>query len=199
MGKNKQQTAPAASTIVDENNLPEVLQGQATKPETFEVIKQKLDEETEKEKQNLLLRRYKKALYRNGTALLQRRRDRELGDEVSLYKVRQMTRMIRFLLGAKVDEKTLEYAKTPDEIWNKEKLSSDGKSIEVTLPDGTKKTFKEGDTIPPIIDVVDFDDMYEQLEKKLREKQEAVMQRYNKDVQKWDLQFGEYYDRSWRW
>lgn len=197
MAKDKNKSA--ATAIVDENNIDETLNGQVTAPETFEIIKAKIAEEAEKDKQELLKRRYKKACYKNGIALLQRKRDREMGDEVGLYKVRQMTRLMRFLLGTKIDEKTMEYAKTPDDLFKRETLSKDGKSIEIVLSDGKKATFKEGDAMPPIIDVVDFDEMYDKLENALRERQDAVNQRYKKAVQKWDLAFGEYYDSSWRW
>lgn len=197
--KNKPAEAPSRSTIVDENNLPEVLKGQAVNVEMYDVIKKELDEEADKNKRDLIKRRYQKALYRNGQALLERKRAKALADEVTLYKVRQMTRLLRLLVGTSVDEKTLEYAKTPDDIWKKEVLSKDGKSIETTLPDGSKKTFKEGETIPPVIDVVDFDNMAEQLENELRNRRKKVDDQYETDLKKWDLQFGEYWDRSWRW
>lgn len=198
MGKNKQNT-PATSAIVDEKNMPEVLKGQATNIEMYDVIKKEIDEETDKEKKALLKRRYQKALYRNGQALLERKRSEAMGDNVILYKVRQMTRLLRFLVGTKVDEKTLEYAKTPDDIWKKETLSKDGKSIETTLPDGSKKSFAVGDSMPPIIDVVDFDQMADQLEKELRARRVKVDEEYETNLKKWDLNFGEYWDRSWRW
>ena len=197
MKKNNQ--AATRSTVVDENNLPEILKGQATNVETYDIIKKELDEEADKEKRSLLKRRYQKALYRNGQALLDRKRSKAIADDVTLYKVRQMTRLIRFLVGAPVDEKTLEYAKTPDDIWKKETLAKDGKSIETVLPDGSKKSFKEGENIPPVIDVVDFDMMADQLEKELRKRREEIDKQYETDLKKWDLQFGEYYDRTWRW
>lgn len=197
--KNKPAEAPSRSEIIDENNLPEVLKGQAVNVEMYDAIKKELDEEADKNKRDLIKRRYQKALYRNGQALLERKRAKALADEVTLFKVRQMTRLLRLLVGAKVDEKTLEYAKTPDDIWKKEVLSKDGKSIETTLPDGSKKTFKEGETIPPVIDVVDFDAMVDQLENELRNRRKKVDDQYETDLKKWDLQFGEYWDRSWRW
>ena len=197
--KNKPAEAPSRSEIIDENNLPEVLKGQAVNVEMYDAIKKELDEEADKNKRDLIKRRYQKALYRNGQALLERKRAKALADEVTLFKVRQMTRLLRLLVGAKVDEKTLEYAKTPDDIWKKEVLSKDGKSIETTLPDGSKKTFKEGETIPPVIDVVDFDEMANQLEKELANRRKKVDDQYETDLKKWDLQFGEYWDRSWRW
>ena len=199
MGKTNPNPAPSRSTIIDENNLPEVLKGQATNVETYDIIKKELDEQADKEKREIIKRRYQKALYRNGQALLERKRSKAIADEVTLFKVRQMTRLIRFLVGAPVDEKTLEYAKTPDTIWGKETLAKDGKSIETTLPDGSKKTFKEGETMPPVIDVVDFDKMSDQLEKELRKRRSEIDEQYESDLQKWDLQFGNYYDRSWRW
>lgn len=195
----KNNPAPSKSTIVDENNMPDVLKGQATNIETYDIIKKELDEEADKEKRDIIKRRYQKALYRNGQALLERKRSRAIADEVTLYKVRQMTRLIRFLVGSPVDANTIEYAKTPDDIWKKEQLSKDEKSIETTLPDGTKKTFKEGENIPPVIDVVDFDMMSAQLEKELQARRKKIDDQYETDLKKWDLQFGEYYDRSWRW
>lgn len=195
----KNNPAPSKSTIVDENNMPDVLKGQATNIETYDIIKKELDEEADKEKRDIIKRRYQKALYRNGQALLERKRSRAIADEVTLYKVRQMTRLIRFLVGSPVDANTIEYAKTPDNIWKKEQLSKDEKSIETTLPDGTKKTFKEGENIPPVIDVVDFDMMSAQLEKELQARRKKIDDQYETDLKKWDLQFGEYYDRSWRW
>lgn len=197
MAKEKQNSA--AATVVDEKNLPEVLQDQPTNVDMYKNIIDDINKESDERKRNMLKSRYQKALYRNGQALLERRRSKRIADEVTLYKVRQMTRLLRFLMGTTVEEKTLEYAKTPDEIWKKEALSKDGKSIETTLLDGKKKSFKEGDFMPSIIDVVDFDKMVSELESKLNERRREIDKDYETELQKWDAKFGEYWDRSWRW
>ncbi|WP_173431822.1 hypothetical protein [Sharpea azabuensis] len=200
MGKKEEKKTVSRATVLDENNIENVINGGQTNDITMlETVQNKLKEESDETQKNLILRRYKKAQYRNGQALLENKRSKATIEKVSLYKVRQMTRLIRFLVGAVVDEKTLEYAKTPDDIWKKETLSKDGKSIETTLPDGTKKTFKEGEQMPPVIDVVDFDNMTIELENELKKRRNEVEEEYENNLKKLDLLAGEYWDRSWRW
>lgn len=199
MAKEKENKDAVAATVVDEKNLPEVLQGQSTNIDVYKAIVDDINKEADENKRRMLKSRYQKALYRNGQALLERTRARRIADEVTLYKVRQMTRLLRMLVGTNVDEKTLEYAKTPDSIWKKETLAKDGKSIETTLPDGKKKSFKVGEFMPAVIGVVEFDKMASELEKELRDRRNKIDEQHEEDLKKWDAEFGEYYDRSWRW
>lgn len=202
MAKDKknvpQNAAPTAPAHEDE--LDKVLNNQALTEEqssnVLDIIKKEHDEETQRQ----VKMRIEKVIYRVEDAVLQRKRDRRVADEISLFKTRQMTRMIRFLVGGTVDDKTLEYAQTPD-IFGREELDKKAETITLVIDktSGEKKTFKKGDKLPAVIDSVDFDAMYDTLQKELNNRRKAIDDEYDTLVKKLQLRHGEYYDRSWRW
>lgn len=199
MGKNNKQNPVAAATQkLDENNIEGITNNQLMAETTVAKAMDELTKDKEEADVRLIKRRIKHTQWDVGEALLQQKRQKKMID-LSLLKVRQATRALRFLTGTVVDEATLEYAKTPDTIWKKETLSKDGKSIELTLPDGKKQTFKVGDTMPPIFDPVDFDGCHDSIESLIREETKKIDEWYTQQHRKLELSFGDYYDRSWRW
>ena len=197
--KNAKNAVPTAP--VKDEELEKVLNNQAlTEVQSnnmIELIKKEHDENAQKQ----VKMRIEKAIYRVEEGVLQRKKDRRIADEISLYKTRQLTRMVRFLAGGVVDDNTIEFAQTPDNIWERETLDKEAESITLVIDkaSGEKKTFKKGENLPAIIDPVDFDEMYSQLDKELRKRREAIEEEYSRLLKKLELRHGEYYDRSWRW
>lgn len=203
MAKNNKdgvKTAPVAPAAA-EDELSNILDNQAISAEQSANVKALIEKETNEQKAREVKIRFEKAIYRIEEAVLQRRRDREYGDKVTLFKVRQMTRMARFLMGGVVDDKTLEYAQTPDTIWQRESVDKKAETITLVLnkESGEKKTFKKGEELPAIVDSVDFDMMYDELQKELRKRSDEVAKEHELRIKKLELRHGEYFDRSWRW
>lgn len=194
------QQAPTAP-VDNADELAKVLNNQGLTKEQSDEVRKQIEKESDENLQRQVKVRFEKVTYRIEQAVLQRKRDRRVADEISLYKTRQMTRMARFLLGGKVDEATLEYAQTPDDIWGRETLDKKNETITLVIDvkSGEKKTFKKGDELPAIVDSVDFDKMYDQLDSKLRERRKEIDEEYETLCKKLDLRHGEYWDRSWRW
>lgn len=196
-GNNQAPTAP----VDNAEELTKVLNNQGLTDEQSESIREIIAKESDENLKRQARVRFEKAIYRIEQAVLQRKRDRRISDDCSLYKTRQMTRMARFLAGGVVDDPTLEYAQTPDDIWGRETLDKKNETITLVIDvkSGEKKTFKKGEKLPAIIDSVDFDKMYDQLDSKLREIRKEIDEEYDTLLKKLDLRHGEYWDRSWRW
>lgn len=203
MGKENKKGASAAPTApVDKTDeLEKVLNKQGLTEEQSENVREMIEKESDENLKRQVKQRFEKIVYRIEQAVLQRKRDRRTADEISLYKTRQMTRLGRFLVGGIVDDSTLEYAQTPDDIWNRETLDKKAETITLVIDPktGEKKTFKKGEKLPAIVDSVDFDSMFDQLNDKLRERRKAIDEEYETLCKKLDLRHGEYFDRSWRW
>ena len=96
-------------------------------------------------------------------------------------------------MGFKFDESVLEYAKTADDIFKREELNAEKKELSIVVDSkkGTKKTFKLGEDVPAIIDVVDYDNMLQELNEKIRTKNNENDKTYQIEVNKIDLSYGE--------
>lgn len=203
MRKENKKDAPAAPTApVDKTDeLEKVLNKQGLTEEQSESVREMIEKESDENLKRQVKQRFEKIVYRIEQAVLQRKRDRRTADEISLYKTRQMTRLGRFLVGGIVDDLTLEYAQTPDDIWGRETLDKKAETITLVIDPktGEKKTFKKGEKLPAIVDSVDFDSMFDQLNDKLRERRKEIDEEYETLCKKLDLRHGEYFDRSWRW
>lgn len=187
--------------VVNEDNIMEQIEAgnradTALTTKVMDDIKKEKDERKAME----IKRRFLKASYQRDLALLQRRKERRSTD-VAGYKIRQAGRLCRFLMGFTFDESILEYAKTPDDILKREELDAEKKTLTIIVDakKGTKKTFKLGEAVPAIIDCVDYDDALEELNRKIRSKQEQNDKEYRIEINKLDLSYGDYYSSSWRW
>lgn len=159
-----------------------------------------INKEKDERIKNEIKCRFLKATYQRDLALLQRRLAKKKA-EIALYKIRQSGRILRFLTGFKVDASTLEYAKTKDDIIGIETLNEKDETITIIIDKKTnkKETYKVGDNVPAVIDVVDYDIYKEKLDKKIEEMTTEITEEHNNTVGKLDLAYGKYYVPSWRW
>lgn len=202
MAKETKTAGKTAETpVITENNIMEQIEkkNRVDSALTEQMLADVAKEQDDRKKYELK-RRYLKATYQCDLALIQRRKNKRESD-IALYKVRQAGRLVRFLTGFTVSDATLEYAKTEDNILELETLNEKDKTITIVTDKATnkKETFKVGDTVPALIDIVDYDNAL----KKLNEKMDAMFREsngtYKLECDKLDLSYGEYYSSSWRW
>lgn len=197
----KETAKPTTAVVVTEDNIMEQIEaGNRADTALTNKVLEDIQKEKDENKAREIKSRFLRASYQRDLALLQRRKERRSTD-VAGYKIRQAGRLCRFLMGFTFDESILEYAKTPDDILNREELDAEKKTltIVVDVKKGTKKTFKLGDTVPAIIDCVDYDNALAELNRKIRSKQEQNDKEYRIETDKLDLSYGDYYCSSWRW
>lgn len=189
------------TVVLNEENIMEQIEaGNRADSALTKQVQEQIQKEQNDRKAYELKRRFLKSSYQRDLALIQRRKERRASD-IALYKIRQAGRLCRFMMGFKFDESVLEYAKTVDDIFKREELNAEKKELSVVVDSkkGTKKTFKLGEDVPAIIDVVDYDNMLQELNEKIRTKNNENDKTYQIEVNKLDLSYGEYYSSSWRW
>lgn len=197
MAKEKQ----TKEVILTEENI--VVELEKKNRMTTALTKEML-EEIKKEKddriRNQVRSRFLKATYQRDLALLQRKYSKKKS-EIALYKIRQTGRLVRFLTGFTVDESTLEYAKTEDDVFKIETLNEKDKTITLVVDkkSSKKETFKVGDEAPATIDVVDYDNLLNDLQAKISEMQSKAEEEHNTNCNKLRLAYGEYWNNDWRW
>lgn len=138
-----------------------------------------------------------KATYRSELELVRLRHKRREMD-IAKYSIRQSGRLLRFVIGFEVDDKTLEYASTPDDLFGKETVDAKNKTITIKFKDGDK-TFKMGETVPACIDIVDYDELSGKLREEVRKRNNVEDKTFNTEVNKLDLSYGKYYSSDWRY
>lgn len=186
--------------LTEENIVNELEKKNRMNTALNEQMLAEINKEKDERIKNEIKCRFLKATYQRDLALLQRRLAKKKA-EIALYKIRQSGRILRFLTGFKVDASTLEYAKTKDDIIGIETLNEKDETITIIIDKKTnkKETYKVGDNVPAVIDVVDYDIYKEKLDKKIEEMTTEITEEHNNTVGKLDLAYGKYYVPSWRW
>lgn len=186
--------------LTEENILSELEKKNRMNTALNEEMLTEINKEKDERIKNEIKARFLKATYQRDLALLQRRLSKKKS-EIALYKIRQVGRILRFLTGFKVEESTLEYAKTEDDILQLETLNEKDKTITIITDKkaNKKETYKVGDTVPALIDVIDYDVYKQKLDNKIEEMTTKATNEHNSNVNKLDLAYGNYYSASWRW
>lgn len=202
--KNKKEETKKTSTIVDVDNIRENLgKGVLVTTEINEEIEKEIqkekDENTKREAKNRIL----KARYQVLNGLLKLRRERDIHD-IQHEELSQVDRLARFLMGFVFDCSDLKFRhaddkKLPDTLFEKEKIDFDKKTIEIVLSDGTKKTFKDGEKVPAIINYVQYDTLRKKISEDTRKKIAKADEVHKESLKALDAEFGDYYDNSWRY
>jgi hypothetical protein len=123
---------------------------------------------------------------------------------MSTYNIRQLGRLERFLLGFQVTDIIVdEFARTPDDILELEKLDEKKKVLIIQVPteDGKReeKEFKVGDLVPPVISYIDFDKGVEKLDKKLKEERTRIENKHAEEVNVIKQAAGDYWCSDWQY
>lgn len=199
--KGEEKNAPV---VVDVDNIRESLgKGILVTTELSDEIEAEIakekDDETKRQTKNRIL----KARYQVFEGLLKLRHERDIND-VRHEELSQVDRLARYLMGFVFDCNDLKFRhaddkKLPDTLFEKEKIDFDKKTIEIVLSDGKKKTFKDGDKVPAIINYVQYDTMRKKITENTRKKIAKAEEIHTEALKNLDAEFGDYYEHSWRY
>lgn len=202
MAKEKKEEKKVPTSLTSENVVEQAKLGNTMSLELKEKMEAQLKESKEKQQIGEISMRYQKVAYRINKGLVDLRRSKKQ-HEIALYNVRQQGRLSRFLTGFTVTEIILnEYAKTEDDVLKLESLKDGALVIKVLKDDGKsreEKSFKLGDNVPAIIDIVDFDEGVSILAKNLRKRIEEADAEHTKNVKVIEAATGDYWNNDWRY
>lgn len=203
MAKENKKVAEASAEVKNSDNIREELDSASLGRKeladaALEKIKKERDENTQKE----MMQRFQKANYKVDSVKENMVYQRDLA-KISQIELTNTDRLARFLMGFtfKTDDPTGKFkhaASTPD-IFEKEEIDLKAKTITVVLPSGEKKTFKDGEAVPPIIDYVDYDTLFNKISTNTKNLREAANKKHVEYVKKLDAKYGEYWNNSWRY
>ena len=189
-------------SITADNVIEQAKAGNTLTPE----LKAKMDAELKDEKDKQIVRevksRYAKIAYNVGIGLVNLRKMRAF-EAASLYNMRQQGRLQRFLCGFDVTEQVIEeFAKTPDDVLELEKLDEKKKVliIKVLKNDGKtreEKEFKVGDHVNAVVDFTEFDKALIKLEENLKKKIREANEAHTEETKVIQQAAGEYWRSDW--
>lgn len=195
---NKPAVQAAAETTVEniyESLDKAIVASDNTLPaKVLEEIKKESDENTVRE----MKARFQKAQYSIESSLLGMRRDKEKA-EVSRMRLTVMDRLARLMMGFVVTDEIIARAKHHDDtLFGIEKIDVKAKTISITK-DGKTTTYKVGDSVPAVIDYVDYDSMLEKVKKEVADLSEKADKKYDGYNKKLQAKYNNYWNRSWYW
>ena len=198
--KEEKKAAQAAETNVSVENIYESLD--KANVATDESLPEKVREEIKKESNENTVRemkvRYQKANYTIESSLLGMRRDKDKA-EVSRMRLTVMDRLARFMMGFQVTKEVIARAKHHDDsLFGIEKVDAKAETITITK-DGKSTTYKVGDSVPAIIDYVDYDEMLEKVKKEVSKLSDEADKKYDTYNKKLQAKYNNYWNRSWYW
>lgn len=190
--KNQVATTMTADNVMEVINNANVVEATIT-----DKVLEQVQKEEDERKQYEVKRRYLRAKYQQIDSLLQIRRDRAIS-KVTQFKLVGTDRLVRFLMGYELTEEVINHAKNIPDFFEKETVNEKDKTITITIDD-KKTTFKVGDKVPSVIDIVDYDEMHSKLVDEIRKKMSECDDNYCKERKKAEAAFGDYFLSSWRW
>lgn len=199
MAKDNKPAAQTAEASTVENiyeNLDKaIVASDNTLPaKVLEEIKKESDENIVRE----MKARFQKAQYSIESSLLGMRRDKEKA-EVSRMRLTVMDRLARLMMGFVVTDEIIARAKHHDDtLFGIEKIDVKAKTISITK-DGKATTYKVGDSVPAVIDYVDYDSMLEKVKKEVADLSEKADKKYDAYNKKLQAKYNNYWNRSWYW
>ena len=198
--KEEKKAAQTAETNVSVENIYESLDKAVVA--TDESLPEKVREEIKKESDENTVRemkmRFQKANYTIESSLLGMRRDKDKA-EVSRMRLTVMDRLARFMMGFLVTKEIVARAKHHDDsLFGIEKVDAKAETITITK-DGKSTTYKVGDSVPAIIDYVDYDEMLEKVKKEVSKLSDEADKKYDTYNKKLQAKYNNYWNRSWYW
>lgn len=201
MAKENKPAAQAAENVSVENIYESLDKAVVA---TDESLPAKVLEEIQKESNENTVRqmkeRYQKAQYSIDSSLLIMRRDKEK-TEVSRMRLTVIDRLKRLLMGFMVTKDIITNAKHHDDtLFGIEKVDAKAETITITNPKDKKATtYKLGDTVPAIIDYVDYDEMLGKIKEEVCKQQREADKRYDGYNNKLQAKYNRYWSRDWYW
>lgn len=200
--KKNKKGAEAPATEVTVDNIRETLgKGTIGSQEMSDAVLAEINKEKNENTQREMKKRYQQARYNVLFGLIKLRHERDV-QEIEHQELTQRDRLARYLMGFKFDCNDVKFrhaSKLDDTLFEKEKVDFDKKTIEVVMLDGKKKTFKDGETVPPIINYVTYDELKKKIGEDSRKKMSEADKMFSTDRKNLDAEFGDYYDCSWRY
>lgn len=201
---SKNEKTETAVVITPENIVDQRKAGNILTPE----LKKLMEEKNQKEKDDKIIRETNRRIsyigFKFDSGMVELKKMRAM-DELALYNTRQQGRMMRFLTGFIATKQVIEEfaAKTVDDVLCLEKVEKG--TLVLLVPEADKdgkivrkeKTFKEGDTVPAIIDYNEFDEGLEKLRKNLMDRQDKIEKQYQEDMLVIKKAAGEYWRDDW--
>lgn len=201
MGKEtKKAEQPAAKTATETpvvENIRESLDSASLgRKELADQALAKIKKDHDERTQNEMAKRFQKAQYKVESGLLKLRRERDI-EKITKTELAQTDRLARLLMGFTVTEEVIKNAAKLEDIFDgREKINEKDKTVTVKLTDG-EKTFKVGEEVPPVIDYVDYDDLYRKIPEAVRKAMSEVEKVHDTYLKKLDAKYDQYWDRSW--
>lgn len=200
--KKNKKGAEAPATEVTVDNIRETLgKGIVGSQEMSDAVLAEINKEKNENTQREMKKRYQQARYNVLFGLIKLRHERDV-QEIEHQELTQRDRLARYLMGFKFDCSDVKFrhaSKLDDTLFEKEKVDFDKKTIEVVMMDGKKKTFKDGEIVPPIINYVTYDELKKKIGEDSRKKMSDAEKVFSTDRKNLDGEFGDYYDCSWRY
>ena len=200
--KNKKGAEAPASTEITVDNIREKLgKGTIGSQEMSEAVLAEINKEKNENTQREMKKRYQEARYQVISGLIKLRYERDVHD-IQHDELTQRDRLARYLMGFKFDCTDVKFrhaSKLKDTLFEKEEIDFDKKTVEIVMTDGKKKTFKDGETVPPIINYVAYDELKKKIGEETKKKMSEANKEYTKDCKNLDAEFGDYFDCSWRY
>lgn len=199
MARDKKETK--VEVLTTENVIENAKAGNIMTTDMVNKMNEELKDEKDKQIIAETKRRHTKIAYVVAMSLVHKRKSADY-NEMSTYNIRQLGRLQRFLCGFTVTDIIVdEFARTKDDILELEVLDEKKKTLTIKIPtaDGKReaKEFKVGDSVPPVISYIEFDEGVEKLEKKLREKRTEIENKHTEEVKTIKQAAGEYYCSDW--
>lgn len=201
MAKENKNAAQAVENVSVENiyeslDKAVVATDESLPAKVMEEIKKESDENTVREMKN----RYQKAQYSIDSSLLIMRRDKEKA-EVSRMRLTIIDRLARLMMGFQVTKEVIANAKHHDDsLFGIEKVDAKAETITITNPKDKKATtYKIGDSVPAIIDYVDYDEMLSKVKDEVNKLCREADKKYDTYNNKLQAKYGNYWNRSWYW
>lgn len=200
--KNKKGAEASVTAEITVDNIREKLgKGTIGSQEMSEAVLAEINKEKNENTQREMKRRYQEARYQVIYGLIKLRHERDVHD-IQHDELTQRDRLARYLMGFVFDCNDVKFrhaSKLKDTLFEKEEIDFDKKTVEIVMMDGKKKTFKDGETVPPIINYVAYDELKKKIGEETKKKMSEADKVYTTDHKNLDAEFGNYYDCSWRY
>lgn len=197
MAKETKKAAEAAVETSVSNIYESLDKAVVASDETLPVkAKEELKKESDENTIRQIKNRFQKAQYTIDNGFLKQRRQKEIA-KVAANELVMVDRIARFLMGFEVNDVTIEHAKhCPDTLFGIEKVDEKAGTITITI-DGKETTYKKGESVPAIIDYVDYDEYLEKIKKEVRKLNGEAEAQYEKYDKKLRAKYGQYWHSSW--
>ena len=172
MAKKEEKTV--VNEVMNADNVMEIVnKGNRADAVIVDKVLEDIQKEQDETKARAIKNRILKADYKTTLSLIDVRHERR-NSELILEKLRRIGNLKRFMLGF---------------------------TIELDVPDGkggtTKRKFKKGEVVEPLIDYVDWDTLYSKICDDISQKRREIDRLFETEQDKVKASYGSYYNWTW--